>query len=252
MINASSLNSPVSVALPSRELLRDRAYSELKQLILSGELAKTPFLSTRNLAKQLSMSLSPVRSAVERLETEGLLSIGPQRGIVVNELTTEEVVDQFEIRQALETLVVRKLAGRLSAARAGELRANVAAHEASLAAGDISKYITLDGDFHLLLAEFSGNADVERVLRQLRDRIFRVVLRVIEHVPGRMRASIEEHRQIVDRLIAGDAVRASHAMTQHLQGGLKAIVPGYDDPNRLEPYHEESFSCFNQRTMNNE
>jgi DNA-binding GntR family transcriptional regulator len=168
-----------------------------------------------------------VRSAVERLETEGLLSIGPQRGIVVNELTSAEIVDHFEIRQALETLVVRKLAGRLSMEQAEELHANVALHEASLETGDIEQYITLDGSFHLLLSEFSGNADVERVLRQLRDRIFRVVLRVIEHVPGRMRESIDEHRQIVDLLTEGNATRAADVMTQHLEGGLKATIPGY-------------------------
>jgi len=223
-----SKNLRVAVAEPSGGgLLRDRAYSDLKKLILSGELAKTAFLSTRSLAKRLEMSLSPVRSAVERLETEGLLSIGPQRGIVVNELTTTEIADHFEIRQALETLVVRKLAGRLSAEQAGELNANVDAHQASLETGDIEQYITLDGNFHLLLAEFSGNADVERVLRQLRDRIFRVVLRVIEHVPGRMRDSIDEHRQIVNLLTEGNATRAANVMTQHLLGGLKAIVPGY-------------------------
>ncbi len=158
-------NSQIVVTEPSRGgLLRQNAYFELKKLILSGVLGKTPFLSTRSLAKRLEMSLSPVRSAVERLETEGLLSIGPQRGIVVNELTTKEIVDHFEIRQALETLVVRKLAGRLSAEQAEELRANVAAHDASLVAGDIEQYITLDGSFHLLLAEFSGNADIERSL----------------------------------------------------------------------------------------
>jgi DNA-binding GntR family transcriptional regulator len=224
----NSTNSQIAVAEPSGGgLLRDLAYSELKKLILCGEFTKTPFLSTRSLAKRLEMSLSPVRSAVERLETEGLLSIGPQRGIVVNELTSTEVVDHFEIRQALETLVVRKLAGRLSTEQAEELHANVALHEASLETGDIEQYITLDGNFHLLLAEFSGNADIERVLRQLRDRIFRVVLRVIEHVPGRMRASIDEHRQIVDLLTDGDAARAADVMTQHLRGGLKAIVPGY-------------------------
>jgi DNA-binding GntR family transcriptional regulator len=220
--------SLVDVAEPSRDgLLRERAYIELKKLIVSGELGKTPFLSTRNLAKHLGMSLTPVRSAIERLETEGLLSIGPQRGVVVNELTTSEIVDHFEIRQALETLVMRKLAGRLHADQAQELRSNVAAHQASLTAGDIEQYIMLDGSFHLLLAEFSGNADIERVLRQLRDRIFRIVLRVIEHVPDRMCASIDEHRQIVDLLTDGDATRAADVMKQHLRGGLKAIVPGY-------------------------
>lgn len=211
-------------------LLRDRAYSELKNLILRGQLAKSPFLSTRSLAKHLQMSLSPVRSAVERLETEGLLSIGPQRGIFVNELTTAEIVDHYEIRQALETLVLHKLAGRLSAEQAAELHANLATHEASLQSQDIEAYISRDSEFHLLLAEFSGNADIERVLQQLRDRIFRVVFRVIEHVPQRMQESIDEHRQIITCLQSGAGDQAAAVMVRHLQGGLKSLVPSYD-PN---------------------
>lgn len=224
----NSTNSPTVGSVHARGgLLRERAYTELKKLILTGQLAKTPFLSSRKLAEQLGMSNTPVRSAVERLETEGLLSIGPQRGIVLNELTTQEIVDHFELRQSLETLVVRKLAGRVGPDQVAELRANVESHQASLDAGDIEQYIARDGDFHLLLAEFSGNADVERVLRQLRDRIYRVVLRVIEHVPGRMRETIDEHRQIVELIEAGDASRASEVMTNHLRAGFKALVPGF-------------------------
>ncbi len=207
-------------------LLRERAYLELKQLILNGQLAKMPFLSERKLAKRLGMSNTPVRSAVERLEVEGMLSIGPQQGIVVRELSDNEIVDHFEIRESLETLVVRKLSGRLTPQQVDELRANVADHLRSLEAGDMPRYITLDGDFHVLLAEFSGNADVERVLRQLRDRIFRVVLRVIEHAPKRMRESIDEHRELVELLASGETSAAQEVMVRHLRGGLKATLPG--------------------------
>jgi DNA-binding GntR family transcriptional regulator len=229
----SLFSRPAATTDPSPSgLLRYRAYWELKDLILRGRLAQTPFLSTRTLAKQLQMSLSPVRSAVERLETEGLLSIGPQRGIVVNELTTSEIVDHFEIRQALETLVVRKLAGRLSAEQATELHANLAAHQAGMPSQGLEGYIARDSEFHLLLAEFSGNADIERVLRQLRDRIFRVVLRVIEHVPQRMQESIDEHRQIVACLLSGDGGQAADVMIRHLQAGLKSLVPGYEPPEQ--------------------
>jgi DNA-binding GntR family transcriptional regulator len=199
-----------------------------------------PFVSERGLAKTLGMSNTPVRSAVERLELEGMLSIGPQRGIRVRELSSEEIVDHFEIRHALETLVLRKLAGRLTTEQTDALYQNIAAHEASLLAGDIQQYITLDGDFHLLLAEFSGNSDVERVLRQLRDRIFRVIMRVIEHFPQRLRDGLEEHRQILDLLVEGDAKLATKLMTQHLGRGLKSLVPGYQEDSFPLTYFDDA------------
>lgn len=206
-------------------LLRERAYIELKSRILGGQLEQAPFLSTRSLAVELGMSLSPVRSAVERLEHEGLLSIGPQRGIVVNDLTTSEIVDHFEVRQALETLVVRKLARSISFGQIEQLRVNVAAYEECLQAQDLEAFITCDSEFHLLIVEFAGNADIERVLHQLRDRIFRIVMRVIQHVPQRMHASVVEHRQIINMLEQGDGDLAAKVMTEHLRHGLKTLVP---------------------------
>lgn len=209
----------------SSGLLRERAYAKLKSWILSGQLEQSPFLSTRGLAEELGMSLSPVRSAVERLEHEGLLSIGPQRGIVVNDLTTGEIVDHFEIRHALEALVVRKLARRISRDQVEQLRGNVASYEQHLRSNDIEAFIACDNEFHLLMAEFAGNADIERVLRQLRDRIFRIVKRVIAHVPQRMLASVNEHRQLVDVLEQGQAEKAATILSEHLLHGLRTLVP---------------------------
>ncbi|MEZ5944460.1 MAG: GntR family transcriptional regulator [Planctomycetaceae bacterium] len=207
-------------------LLRERAYTELKSRILGGQLEQAPLLSTRNLAAELGMSLSPVRSAVERLETEGLLSIGPQRGIVVSDLTTSEIVDHFEVREALETLVVRKLARSVSTDQVEQLRANVALYEERAAANDLEAFIACDSEFHLLMAKFAGNADIERILRQLRDRIFRIVMRVIQHVPQRMHASVVEHREIINRLEHGNGEQAACLMVEHLRRGLKTLVPG--------------------------
>ncbi|MCA8989889.1 MAG: GntR family transcriptional regulator [Planctomycetaceae bacterium] len=209
----------------SRGLLREQAYAELKSRILNGQLSETPFLSTRSLAKCLEMSLSPVRSAVERLETEGLLSVGPQRGIVINDLTTKEIVDHYEIREALECAVVRKIAGQLSRSQLKDLRATIAAQKICLREGDIGQYIVLDSEFHLLLASYSGNADIERVLQQLRDRIFRVVMRVVQHVPRRLRESIAEHQQIIDLLATQDGAQAAEVMSLHLRRGLQTFVP---------------------------
>lgn len=222
---------PVNPNVSPRGLLREQAYVELKKLIRQGEFAKMPFVSERKLARLLGMSNTPVRSAVEKLETEGLLFISPQQGIVVRELSADEIADHFELRQALEGLVVRKLAGKLQAEQTAQLRANIAAYEASLVACDTEQFVACDGEFHLLLAEYSGNLDVHRVLRQLRERLFHVVQRVIEHTPDRMRFSVDEHRQIVDLLDAGDSQAASIAMLQHLQSGLKILLPNRQSEN---------------------
>jgi len=213
-------------------LMRERAYAELKRRILLGEFAQTPFLSERMLARHLGMSNTPVRSAVERLAHEGILSIGPQRGISVRELTNEEVAHHIELREALEPFIVRKVAERANRAAIDQLYENLGRYEASLAEGDIPGFITLDGEFHLLLARFSENSEAERVLQQMQDRIHGMILRISRHLPDRLIESLAEHRQIVDCLAEGDARGASRVMQQHLDAARRVLVPGESSSGR--------------------
>ena len=83
-------------------------------MILSGELAAGEFIAERPLAARLGMSTTPVRSALQRLEVDGLLSISPQQGAVVRELSLREIAELYEIRAALEPFVARHIAGRLT------------------------------------------------------------------------------------------------------------------------------------------
>ena len=78
-----------------------------------------------------------MRSAVERLENEGFLSVSPQQGIVVRALSAEEIRNHFDLRMALETFVVRRLTGTLTAAQHAQLAAKLGDHERALATGDV-------------------------------------------------------------------------------------------------------------------
>src|SRR5947209_795901 len=152
-----------------RGLLKERAYAEIKREILGGRLAPGSFLAERQLAAQLGMSKTPVRSALERLESEGFLSISPQQGAIIRDLSVPEIADQYEIRMAIESFVVRALAGKLAPPQVGLVRANLKAQHANLAAGgDVARGVALDEEFHGLFCEFLGNQEVLRVMGQLR------------------------------------------------------------------------------------
>lgn len=212
---------------PARSLMKDRAYAELKRLILSGELAPGSFLAERQLAARLGMSKTPVRSALERLEAEGFLSISPQQGAIVRELSLQEVADQYEIRQAVESYVARALAGRLTPAQVALLRENLDAQRANLGPADVTLAVTLDGAFHAAFCEFLGNQEILRVMRQLRDKTQRVISRVFHLNPGRLVSSYEEHVGIVDAVIGGDPAAASRRVEEHLRFGKEALLsPG--------------------------
>src|SRR5215510_9474028 len=109
--SGNALIAPASGQGGARGLLKERAYEEIKRRLLNNDYPPRSFLAERQLAEQLGMSKTPVKAALERLEHEGFITVSPQQGIVVREMALHEIVDQYEIRTALETYIVRAVAG---------------------------------------------------------------------------------------------------------------------------------------------
>jgi DNA-binding GntR family transcriptional regulator len=210
--------------LPARELMKDQAYAAIKRFILDGDLAPGAFLAERRLAGQLGMSKTPVRAALQRLELEGFVTISPQQGVLVREMSVYEIADQYEIRTALETFVVRGVAGWLTPAQVERLRANLEAQKDNCCDGDVERAVALDGEFHTLFCEFLGNQEILRVLGQLRAKIHRVISQVFKSNPGRMTSSYEEHRAIAEAVIQGDAALAARRVEEHLEYGKRYLL----------------------------
>jgi DNA-binding GntR family transcriptional regulator len=207
-----------------RTLMKDRAYAEIKQCLLRGELAGGSFLAERQLAEKLGMSKTPVRAALERLEAEGFVTVSPQQGIIIRDLTVHEIADQYEIRTALETYTVRTLAGKLTAAQVARLQGNLRAQERLRKANDVPRWVALDAEFHTLFCEFLGNQEILRVISGLREKIHRVTTKVFQMNPGRMGMSYEEHGQIADAVISGAGARAARLIELHLEVGKQFLL----------------------------
>jgi DNA-binding GntR family transcriptional regulator len=219
----------LSQGAASATRLQSRAYAELRRLIVSGEFPPGTFLSERQLASQLQMSKTPVHVALERLEAEGFVTISAQQGIVVRGLSVEDILDHYELREAIETYVTGKLAGRLNQNQQAQLRESLRQQEAALSARDVAALMDLDARFHLLLMSFLGNHQITATMEQLRDKIHQVILRVTSVDHNRLHESVEEHAKIVDALVQGDAAAASRLAVDHLEAGKQRIL----NPNRF-------------------
>lgn len=207
-----------------KSLLKLRAYDELKQWIQDASIPPGAFLSERQLATRLGMSKTPVKAALERLEAEGFLAVSPQQGIVVRDLALHEIVDQFEIRLALETFVLRAVAGRLKADEANSVREMLRMQERAAAKRDISGSIKLDADFHLMFCVFLGNQEIIRVMSQLREKIHRVISRAFSQDAERMVSSFREHAAIAKAVLDGDPDGAARAILDHLDYGKQILL----------------------------
>jgi DNA-binding GntR family transcriptional regulator len=213
-------------AAPSRQrrLMKERAYDNLKQLIRAETFEPGAFLSERQLAVRLKMSKTPIKAALERLESEGFIRVSPQQGIVVQDLTLEEIADHFEVREALETYVLRRLAGRLTDEQVSLMRANLAAQKESVEQLDDLTNRQLDTEFHLLWCEFFGNREILEVMRRMRDRIHRIISRVNSRNPSRLSEGFEEHVRIAEAVIAGEGDLAARSIEEHLKLGKLRLL----------------------------
>jgi DNA-binding GntR family transcriptional regulator len=208
-------------------LLKDRAYAQLKDLIQSGTFAPNVFLSERQLVLRLGMSKTPIRSALEHLESQGLVAVSPQQGIVVRDLSAHEITDLFDMRAALEPFVVGRLAGRtLRADQVAILRENLSQQQAAAVAGDAHAATRLDIAFHTLLAELLDNREILAWLARCFDKLHRSILRINRLASGRLLKSYEDHAGIAAALLAGNDAEAGQGMVEHLRYGRQFLLGG--------------------------
>jgi len=207
-----------------RIFLKDKAYQELRGLLLDGTFLPGEFLSERKLGEQLGMSKTPIRAALERLEMEGFVRTSPQQGIVVRELSLREICEHYEIRAALEGYTVQQIAGRLTPEQAARVEATLHTQEVCMDANDIPGHVAADAAFHLLLADFLGNQEILRVMQHQRDKIFRVTLHISQQHPDRMAHSLAEHRRIFAAVRDGQAEEAATCMREHLEAGKQYLL----------------------------
>ena len=207
-----------------RPTLANRAYDDLKALFQDGTYAPGDFLTEGELARRLRMSKTPVRTALTRLEMDGFVTVSPQQGIVVREPSIHEVIDLFDIRIALETFVVRRLAGNLTTEQVTRLRVNLDLQGRAVKDHDNETATRLDTEFHLMLCEFLDNREITQAMERLRGKLHRIILGIQRKSPERMVDGWREHEAIAESVTQGRGEQAAQRVVQHLEWGKKFLV----------------------------
>jgi len=161
MVIAKATKSTPLASESERVLLKERAYQELKRLIQSSVFPPHVALSERQLSDRLRMSKTPIRAALENLETQGLVTVSPQRGIFVRELSAREIGELFDVRMAVEPFAAAKLSQRAwSPTQRTQLKKNLTKQRSAAKAEDPLAATTLDIEFHRLLVEVLDNREM--------------------------------------------------------------------------------------------
>ena len=206
-----------------RPTLANRAYDDLKVLFQNGTYAPGDFLTEGELARRLKMSKTPVRTALTRLEMDGYVTVSPQQGIVVREPSIHEVIDLFDIRIALETFVVKRLADSITPDQTTKLRANLDAQARAIKDQDNEAATRLDTEFHLLLCEFLDNREITQTMERLRGKLHRIIMGIQRKNPDRMVDGYREHEAIAESVNQGRGDQAAQRVIQHLEWSKKFL-----------------------------
>jgi DNA-binding GntR family transcriptional regulator len=214
----------VSVQSPAAE----RVYAETKESILSGDIPGGSLISEAEVARQLAVSRTPAREAFVRLAAEGLLSLLPRRGALVTPLGPTEAADLLEVRHALESGAVRRLARLPSGQRSERLApasAAIADQVSALGRGDIADFVSADGRFHAQLMAGAANAIATGFYATLADRQRRMTAQAISLNGERLAHFVPEHRRLLELTVRGDCDGFAAALWNHLRDTHEALAP---------------------------
>lgn len=193
------------------------AYSQVRSLILSGALAPGSRVTVRPLVDQLKLSPTPIRTALAALERQGLLEVQEHRGYFVPRLGLEDMLEIYEIREAVDSIASRRAAQ--SASRTDlviTLEHLLEQQRRCVREGDLDTYGELDVVFHKTIWHGSGNRRLVSVADNLLGQV-RIGNNVSARAPGRLVAALHEHSRIVDALRQGDAQSAERATRDHVR-----------------------------------
>jgi DNA-binding GntR family transcriptional regulator len=196
---------------PSRA---DTAYQALRQAIIEQALPPGTRLPEDVIGSQFAMSRTLARATLARLQTEGLIEAGRKRVATVARPSLEEAKEDFEVRRALEREVIRLVVGRWKPQFGAVLDGHVREEDAAKARHDARVSIRLAGEFHIKLAEMSGNRLLQRYLSEVVSRCSLIL--ALYGRPHSSECAVNEHREIIDALRHGDAAAATALMDHHV------------------------------------
>jgi DNA-binding GntR family transcriptional regulator len=206
-----------------------RICTALRLAILEQALSPGTKLPEDLVGEQFGVSRTVVRDAFIRLHTEGLIDLQPHRGATVASPDIEEAREVFEARRCLEAATVRALAARVDPAVIARLEAHVA-EEVAARDGDAPRSIRLAGEFHVVLAELTGNRVLARFVSQVVSRCSLIL--AVHHRPHSPDCAVEEHRAIIDAVRRGDAEAAAALMESHV--GAVAARAAVGQPREVD------------------
>ncbi len=205
--------------------IREVLYERVRGMILSGQYPSGTKLREEELARHFGVSRTPVREALRKLESEGLVLYLSQRGVLVNAISDKDMNEIYTVRAALEGLAARLAASEISDEDVKHLRALQQQMDKAYARHNWTRAAQIHTRFNRALYTAARNSRLLSILSQFNDYIEHSKTRSLS-LPGRAEEIRREHQAMIDAIARHDAAAAEAAATLHVENGRRAFFRG--------------------------
>ncbi|MGH8477324.1 MAG: GntR family transcriptional regulator [Methylococcales bacterium] len=200
----------------NKSIIAQRIYGELRSMILDFKIHPNSRLTETELANYFKVSRTPIREALKRLETEGLVTIKSKQGCFVRPIDLDELTEYYEIRISLEMLSLDTACAKMPDREIKRL-CDIWEHKPDhISNVETEQIANLDEAFHIALAKGGGNQSLVKILRDINNRI-RIVRRLDFTDEERIEKTYSEHFEILKRLLERDLKGAKNKMMRHIR-----------------------------------
>ncbi|MCK7550003.1 GntR family transcriptional regulator [Marinobacter goseongensis] len=203
----------------------DEAFDCLQTAIVKGDLAPGEKIGEVELCSRFNLTRGPLREALGRLESRGLLVRRPHAGVKVVSVSTDELMELYRIREVMEGLAARQAAERMTDDEITALHTTLDAHEAMIEQAHGQAYYQAEGDydFHHRIATGSRNAKLAQMLLGDLYYMVRMYRYRLSTASGRPHMALGEHRRIVEAIAQRDGELAEFLMKRHINAARRNI-----------------------------
>ncbi|MGV3582457.1 MAG: GntR family transcriptional regulator [Methylophilus sp.] len=199
----------------AKRLNANDVYLRLKQMITSFELYPGSRVTEHELADLFTISRTPIRQALQRLEVEGFLTVRPKQGCFIRELDVNELAEYYDVRIAIELLIVEYAISNMSDKQIVQF---IEAWQPEMHDLDLARGVDLgekDESFHVGLAVASGKPVIAEMLTNINNRI-RIIRRLDLNTDNRSIRTYQEHSEVLQHILNRDATKAKNMMKRHI------------------------------------
>jgi DNA-binding GntR family transcriptional regulator len=206
-----------------RRSLKEEVLSRVKEFIMKGRYVPGQRIVIDTLAKELGVSVTPVREALHHLAAEGLVSVEPRKGFTVKKWEPKEIEDLLYLRMYLEKLATRLFIERASERDIEELSMIVKQMDSAVQSSDLEALTMFNSQFHNKIVQGSGNEELHKIMESLSAKLHRVRILSLSY-PGRMEQSCIEHKAIFDAIKERNVISAEKAVEEHIKNVMTTLL----------------------------